>query len=185
MKKPAKKMAKTATGTQPSGSNSWNIQDKALKELERGLQALHKQSYNEALGHFQAIIEGYPQEKELQDRAQGYARVCRVQVAGKDTSQRKPESYYYLGVMRANEADYDQAIEMLDRALQHDPRDERAHYVMASTRALKGERDLALKHLQEAIALNTQNRFYAMNDQDFESIRDEEPFENLVYPNEA
>jgi hypothetical protein len=56
---------------------------------------------------------------------------------------------------------------------------------MASTRALKGERDLALKHLQEAIALNTQNRFYAMNDQDFESIRDEEPFENLVYPNEA
>ena len=184
MKKPAKKMAKTAGGQAPGG-NSWNIQDKALKELERGLQALHKQSYGEAAGHFQAIVDGYPQEKELVDRAQAYVRVCRAQMAGSDASQRKPESYYYLGVMRANEADYDQAIEMLDRALQHDPRDEKAHYVMASTRALKGERDLALKHLQEAIALNAQNRFYAMNDPDFESIRDEEPFENLVYPNEA
>jgi tetratricopeptide (TPR) repeat protein len=184
MKKPVKKMAKAPAGQAPGG-NSWNIQEKALKELERGLQALHKQNYSEAEGHFKAIIEAYPLEKELVDRAQAYARVCRVQSAGKDGGQHKPESYYYLGVMRANEADYDQAIEMLDRALQHDPRDEKAHYVMASTRALKGDRDLALKHLQEAIALNGQNRFYAMNDPDFESIRDEEPFENLVYPNEA
>jgi tetratricopeptide (TPR) repeat protein len=184
MKKPAKKMAKAPAG-QSAGGNSWNIQEKALKELERGLQALHKQNYSEAENHYKGIVEAYPQEKELVDRAQGYARVCRVQSAGKGGGQHKPETYYYLGVMRANEADFDQAIEMLDRALQHDPRDEKAHYVMASTRALKGDRDLALKHLQEAIALNTQNRFYAMNDPDFESIRDEEPFENLVYPNEA
>lgn len=185
MKKPTKKMAKSPTPA-AAGGNTWNIQEKALKEMERGLSALHKQSWSDALTHFQSILDGYPQEKELQDRAQMYARVARNhQQADGGTQRAKPEDLFYLGVMKANEADYDQAVELLDRALQHNPKDERSHYVMAATRALKGERDVALKHLQEAISLNVQNRFYAMNDPDFESIRDEETFENLVYPEEA
>ena len=185
MKKPTKKMAKSpAPGV--AGGNTWNIQEKALKEMERGRQALHKQSWADALTHFQAIIDGYPHEKEVQDRAKMYARVAKTHVASDGGAQRaKPEDLFYLGVMKANEADYDQAVELLDRALQHNPKDERSHYVMAATRALKGDRDVALRHLQEAITLNVQNRFYAMNDPDFESIRDEETFENLVYPNEA
>lgn len=185
MKKPTKKMAKSPV-TPPPGGNSWNIQEKALKEMERGLQALHKQSYDDALTHFQTIMDGYPHEKELQDRAQMYARVARNHIKGDGGAQRaKPDDLFYLGVMKANEADYDQAVELLDRALQHNPKDERSHYVMAAARALKGDREVALRHLQEAITLNVQNRFYAMNDPDFESIRDEETFENLVYPEEA
>ncbi|HXU13330.1 MAG TPA: hypothetical protein VN898_15350, partial [Candidatus Binatia bacterium] len=65
MKKPTKKMAKAPVAPAPGG-NTWNIQEKALKEMERGLQALHKQNYDDAVTHFQAIIDGYPQEKELQ-----------------------------------------------------------------------------------------------------------------------
>jgi len=185
MKKPTKKMAKSPAAPAPGG-NTWNIQDKALKEIERGMQALHKQNWSEAVTHFQAIVDGFPYEKELQDRAQVYLRVAKSHLEGDGGSSRaKPEDLFYLGVMKANEADYDQAVELLDRALQHNPKDERSHYVMAATRAMKGEREVALKHLQEAITLNTQNRFYAMNDPDFESILDEETFENLVYPEEA
>ena len=144
MKKPTKKVAKSPAPAAPGG-NTWNIQEKALKEMERGLQALHKQSWSDAATHFQAIVDGYPQEKELQDRAQMYARVARNHMAADGGSQRgKPEDLFYLGVMKANEADYDQAVELLDRALQHDPKDERSHYVLAATRALKGERDVAL-----------------------------------------
>lgn len=185
MKKPTKKMAKAPVAPAPGG-NTWNIQEKALKEIERGMNALHKQNWSEAVTHFQTIVDGYPQEKELQDRAQMYVRVAKSHLEGDGGTQRaKPEELFYLGVMKANEADYDQAVELLDRALQHNPKDERSHYVMAATRALKGEREVALRHLQEAITLNAQNRFYAMNDPDFESIRDEETFENLVYPEEA
>ena len=185
MKKPTKKMAKAPVAPAPGG-NTWNIQEKALKELERGMQSIHKQNWSDALAHFQAVADGFPQEKELHDRAQVYIRVCRGHLDADGGSHRaKPEDLFYLGVMKTNEADYDQAVELLDRALQHNPKDERSHYVMAATRALKGDRDAALKHLQEAIALNTQNRYYAMNDPDFESIRDEETFENLVYPEEA
>lgn len=183
MKKATKKVVKPkpATGT----ANSWNIQEKAIKEMERGLQNLHKQSYGEALGYFQAIVDGFPQDKELIDRAQMYVRVCRnLMEEKKAASHRAPEEMFYLGVMKANDASYDEAVEFLDRALQANPRDDRAHYVMASTRALKGDRELALKHLQEAIGINTTNRVYAQNDPDFEPIRGDDGFQNLIYPEE-
>lgn len=183
MKKATRKVVKPqpATGT----GNSWNIQEKAIKEMERGLHSLHKQSYGEAVNHFQAILGGFPQEKELLDRAQMYLRVCRnMMQEKKSASNRKPEEMFYLGVMKANEASYDEAVEFLDRALQSNPRDDRAHYVMASTRALKGDRELALKHLQEAIGLNGTNRVYAQNDPDFEPIRGDDGFQNLIYPEE-
>lgn len=184
MKKATKKVVKTAPAP-AAGGNTWNIQDKALKEMERGLAQLHKQNYEEALPHFQAILDGYPQEKELVDRVQVYVRVCRTNIDARTPPQRKPEEYYYLGVMRANEANYDEAVEFLDRALQVDPKDEKAHYVMASTRALRGDREMAIRHLQEAITINPTNRVYAQNDPDFEPIRGDDEFQNLIYPEEA
>jgi hypothetical protein len=56
--------------------------------------------------------------------------------------------------------------------------------VLASTLALKGDRGEAVKHLREAIDLNATNRVYARNDPDFEPIRDDENFQNLIYPEE-
>src|SRR5262245_15346830 len=96
MKKPTKKMAKSPTPA-AAGGNTWNIQEKALKEMERGLQSLHKQSWSDALTHFQAIIDGYPQEKELQDRAQMYARVCKTHQSDGGSQRAKPEDLFYLG----------------------------------------------------------------------------------------
>jgi len=184
MKKPTKKVVKTPAAP-AAGGNTWAIQEKALKELERGISLLHKQSYAEALPHFEAVAQGYPQEKELTDRVQMYARVCKNALARTKENTGRPEDYFYLGVLKANEANYTEAVEFLDRALQVNPRDEKAHYVMASTRAQRGERDHAIKHLQEAIALNATNRYYAQNDPDFESLRGEDDFENLVHPEEG
>ena len=184
MKKAPKKVVKTPAA-QAAGGNTWAIQEKALKELERGLSLLHKQSFAEALPHFQTILDGFPQEKELVDRVQSYARICKSQLERAKPSTAKPEDYFYLGVMKANEANYAEAVEFLDRAIQVNPRDEKAHYVMASTRALRGEREPAIKHLTEAIALNVTNRNYAQNDPDFEPLRGDDDFENLVHPEEA
>lgn len=184
MKKATKKVAKPAAAP-ASGGNTWAIQEKALKELERGVSLLHKQAFAEALPHFEAILSGFPAEKELIDRVQSYARICRTNLEKAKPSNAKPEDYFYLGVIKANEANYAEAVEFLDRALQVNPKDEKAHYVMASTRSMRGEREVAIKHLQEAIALNATNRNYAQNDPDFESLRGDDAFENLVHPEEA
>jgi len=183
MKKASRKTTRSAAPA-AARRNTWDIQDKALKEFERGVNHFHKQNYSEALDRFQAILKEFPEERELVDRAQVYARVCAQMSNTRAPQPRKPEDCFYFGVMKANEADYDEAVKYLDRALQANPRDEKVHYVMASTLALKGERDTAIKHLREAIQIDKGNRIFARNDPDFEPIRDDEAFQNLIHPEE-
>jgi tetratricopeptide (TPR) repeat protein len=166
-KAPAKKTTKTPAKIAPT--NTWMINEKALKEFERGVSLLQKQSYSEALERFQAIVGSFPQEKELTDRANVYLRICRNLLERKEPQPRRPEDFFYHAVIRA---------------LQAAPKDEKVHYVLASTLALKGERREALEHLREAIELNTTNRIYARNDPDFEPLRDDENFQNLIHPEE-
>jgi tetratricopeptide (TPR) repeat protein len=182
MKKTARKAGKPAAAT---NQNTWEIQEKALKELERGMSHLHKQDYAEALGRFQTIVDSFQQEKELVDRAQVYVRICKTMLEKKPSQPRRPEDYFYLGVMKANDADYEEAVNLLGRALEADPKDEKTHYVLASTLALKGDRQDALKHLRQAVDLNATNRIYARNDPDFEPLHDDETFQNLIHPEEA
>jgi tetratricopeptide (TPR) repeat protein len=185
MRKAPHKKVRRPAATPATQGNTWLLHEKALKELERGVTHLHKQNYADAQRHFEAIVSGFPEEKELLDRAQVYVRICRGLMERKPAGPRKPEDCYYLGVIKANEANYAEAVEYLDRALQASPEDEKIHYVMASTLALDGRREDALKHLKEAIDRNATNRVHARNDPDFEPIRDDDVFQSLVYPDEA
>lgn len=181
-KAPARKSTKGPATAAPT--NTWMIHEKALKEFERGVGLLQKQSYSEALERFQTIVGGYPQEKELADRAHVYLKICKSMLDRKEPEPRRQEDLFYHGVIRANEADYDEAVRLLEKALQASPKDEKVHYVLASTLALKGDRREALDHLKEAIELNATNRIYARNDPDFEPLRDDENFQNLIHPEE-
>jgi tetratricopeptide (TPR) repeat protein len=174
------------TSKAPAGAptNSWMIHEKALKEFERGIHLLQKQNYADARTHFQTVVENHAQEKELLDRARIYARICTDLSERREPQPRKPEDYFYYGVIKANEADYDGAVRLLEKALQANPKDEKTHYVLASTLALKGERREALEHLRQAIGLNATNRIYARNDPDFEPLRDDESYQNLIHPEE-
>lgn len=182
MKKAAAKKGTKAGVATPT--NTWMIHEKAIKEFERGVSLLQKHSYPEALEHFQAVVTGFPQEKELTDRAQVYVRICNGMADKREPQPRKPEDFFYYGVMKANEANYEDAVKFLERALQTSPKDEKVHYVLASTLAQKGERRQALEHLKEAIELNITNRIHARNDPDFEQLRDDENFQNLIHPEE-
>jgi len=183
MKKSTKKVTRPAPNAVPT--NSWMIQDKALKELERGVNHLHAQQYTEALKSFTAIVDGFPEDKELIDRARVYQRICESRMKGEPEAPKDPSDLFYLGVMRANDADFEGAVGYLEKALQSSPQDEKIHYVLASTLALKGEREPAVNHLKQAIELNTLNRIHARNDPDFEPIRDDDALQNLLYPEEA
>ena len=48
----------------------------AVAIYERGVQALQRHDYHAAANHFRAVVSGYPDERELLERARLYLRVC-------------------------------------------------------------------------------------------------------------
>jgi hypothetical protein len=47
---------------------------------------------------------------------------------------------------------------------------------------MTGDSETCIHHLTEAIKLNTQNRFQARLDSDFDSVADDPRFTELLYP---
>jgi tetratricopeptide (TPR) repeat protein len=90
------------------------------------------------------------------------------------------DDYYYQGVLESNRQQYDEALKHLDRAQKMSPKDDRVIYAIASTQSLKGDREQALAALKEAIELNVVNRIQAQQDPDFDPLRDDDAFIDMV-----
>lgn len=156
--------------------------EQAIHEYEQALVLLRKQQFAEAAEGFKAILKSHPQEKEVADRCRAYLRICERGPGEKVMPLKRVEDYYYQGVLECNRQQYDEALKHLDRALKMNPKDDRVLYVLASTQALKGDREQALAALKEAIDLNAVNRIHAQQDPDFEPLRDDDAFLDLVLP---
>ena len=159
--------------------------ERALKEYERGTTLLQKRSFAEAAEVFQSILETFPDEQEICDRSRHYLAICREKLHPKTANPVEVADHFHLGVFHLNRADPDSAIKEFNKALEKDSRSEMIHYGIASAYALAGDKSRAITALQEAIQLNEKNRIYAQNDPDFDSIRDEHEFIQLVEPEEA
>jgi tetratricopeptide (TPR) repeat protein len=68
----------------------------------------------------------------------------------------------------------------LQQAIQADPENDHAHYIMSAALSLRGRREEALDHLQRAIELNPENRAQARQDPDLENIRDLDGFRGTI-----
>jgi hypothetical protein len=63
-----------------------------------------------------------------------------------------------------------------------EPESPRFLYARASAAAIQGDAESAVKDLRRAIAADPQVRFQAGNDPDFESIREEPAFIDIIEP---
>jgi len=70
----------------------------------------------------------------------------------------------------------EQAVAVLERALEDHPGNGSVLYNLACVEALVGRSDAALKHLQEAVAADPRKRDWAKSDSDFDSIREDPRF---------
>lgn len=74
----------------------------------------------------------------------------------------------------------EEAISIYDEILNNNPNDARAYYNRACAYSLKNEKDKAISDLKMAIELNINYKFLAMDDRDFDNIRDSEEFKKLI-----
>jgi Tfp pilus assembly protein PilF len=102
---------------------------------------------------------------------QSYLLVCDARLS----PQRRPktaEEMANAGVMSLNDGDAAQAIKHLSKALELEPKSAHIHYCLAAAHALSGDAATTAKHLKQAINTDPANRFHAMADEDFMSVRD-------------
>jgi tetratricopeptide (TPR) repeat protein len=153
----------------------------AVAIYERGVQALQRHDFSGAAGFFRTVLERYPEERELLERARLYLRVCERETSRQPAAAPKsPEERVYAATVALNSGDHVVALDHLQRALGDDPESDHAHYIMAVALGMRNRADEAIEHLQQAIALNPENRGLAKQDPDLDSLRDHGRFRDAL-----
>ena len=154
----------------------------ALKLYESGLKLAHSEKFEPAKDKFKELIEQFPGESELLDRAHILIQACDKRILGQRSRPRlkTADDFYEVGVTELNGRRLDEAREHLERALKLEPKADYVLYALAAVSCLGGERDAALAHLKRAIEYRDQNRFLAAYDFDFASLSDDPEFIALI-----
>ncbi len=151
----------------------------ALKNYEETLKVFKKGDYSRAISQFEAIVKDYPGEREICDRSRTWVAAAKGRLASQPAAK-TPEEHYYRGVLAANEGRLEDAAGSFQAAASQDPRGDRAHYALAALSGLRGEASGAVSHLTKAIEINPSNRVRALNDADFDGLRDDPEFMMLL-----
>jgi len=154
----------------------------AVEKYGVAVEATYKGDYDGARKLFLEVIDSVKDEPELSERARTHARICERRLAPKPAAPANNEERYYRAVMLANSGSPGSAIKLLDEALREDPTSVRCLYARASAWALDGKVTQAVADLRQAVAFDPRVRFQASNDTDFEKIREEPSFIDLIEP---
>ena len=74
----------------------------AVAIYERGVQALQRHDYQGAAGFFRTVLERYPDERELLERARLYLRVVRARDHPSAAGPQKPAEQVYAATVALN-----------------------------------------------------------------------------------
>ena len=151
--------------------------DPTMGDFEAGLEAFHGRKYAAAIKSFQNVVDG-AEQFDLSQRARTY-------LAASETAQGKNEGGvdsdpFTEAVFAKNIGDLDTALEMCS-AGGRKGKDERFAYLAACVHALNGNATEAMHELRLAIDMNSENRVHAYFDSDFEGLRGDEAFGELIH----
>src|SRR5215470_10085095 len=152
----------------------------AVQNYEAGLRAMQEHKFDKAKGHLQKAISG--PSKELADRAKVHMSACDQHLERSTNQFKTTEEHYDYAVSLMNVGDYVSAREHLEKLSKQAPQADYVSYGLAALDCLTGHLEDSLRHLGEAIRLNTSVRFQARNDSDFQNLSEDPRFTELLYP---
>jgi len=143
----------------------------AIGIYEAGVRGLQRHDYAGAAESFRQVLQRYPEERELIERAQLYLRVCERETAQRPAGPKTTAERVYAATMALSAGDADAALGHVKGAIEQEPGSHHAHYMMAVIRSTRSETDQAVEHLRRAIELNPDSRAVARQDADLERLR--------------
>jgi tetratricopeptide (TPR) repeat protein len=172
----------TTTENNAAGVDPSEAYQAAVGEFSAAGEQMHRGEYDAARGRFEKLAAENLDEPALSERSRMFARVCAERSAPPETPRTDPESRYLEAVMLSNDGESDAAIAILTELFQRDPTSADYAYARACAYALKGNAEAAIGDLRQAISLDPTVRFQAVNDSDFEQIREEPAFIDIIEP---
>jgi tetratricopeptide (TPR) repeat protein len=158
----------------------------AVAEFAAAVEDVTKGRFAEAMPVFASIGKRMSDEEPiLADRSRSFASVCARRLAAPAADTSDPDQLFHRAVYASNAGRYDDALSLLDKALTARPNDPTVFYARASVRGLQGNVDGAAGELKRAVALDPHLRFQAASDPDFEKVRDEAAFIDVIEPTGA
>jgi tetratricopeptide (TPR) repeat protein len=175
-----KKASRSATERKPAPQDRKG--SPALETFEKAVKALGKKDFERALGLFDALIDGYPDERDLVERARAYKVICERAVERRPAFRPKSfEDLLNYGVFLHNRGEHGEALRVFQQAAEIHPKNEHVLYCLAAAHARLGDAGGAVKALRSAIHANAANRAQARSDSDFDTIRGDQEFVSLLH----
>jgi len=178
-----------STATAPRSTSPPRVRSKhfanAVQAYEAGIKLMHAEDFEKAVRCFEHLVTEHPEEPEIQERAKVLIHACEKKLHEKArTVLRSADDHYNVGIAELNRRELGSAIQHLEHALKLAPKADHVLYALAAASAIQGHRDNALQYLKQAIHFRPENRFLAARDSDFESLKEDPDFKQLVTPAE-
>lgn len=151
----------------------------ARREYEKAMELLRRKDTKTAAARFSDLIEKYPEEKELVDRARVYLAAAR-NGKNRPLAPEDPSELYHQAVFEKNRGNVGKALELLARAAEGPDGDGRVQYLAACCHALEGRMEDALESLRHAVRVSPQNRIQARLEADLAPLRGTHAFAQLL-----
>jgi len=154
----------------------------AVAAFSGAVELLQKGDFSSARDRFDAVLASLKDEPVLAERSRMYRAICEKRLTPAAALGSTPDELYYRAIVESNSGNPTSAIQLLDQALQQTPNASKLLYARASAWALSANADAAVNDLRQAIAIDPTIRFHAVNDPDFEPIREEPGFIDIIEP---
>lgn len=153
---------------------------KALSLYSQAIKDFRKGDYEKAAASFESLIEKFPEEYELADRARVYLTICKKGVKKETVALKTLDDYLFYSQMKINQADYEGALKLLEKALEFKKEEAKIYFLMATAYVLSGRQEESLEALKKAIQKDKSMAILAQNEPDFQPLWEDKRFKVLV-----
>jgi len=152
----------------------------AVLGFERGMAELQKHNYAGAKITFQGLLDNFPSEGFLTDRARVYLSLADRELQRRPASSGSVEERLTAATAALNNNDDAEAGRLAESAFRDDRNADLAVYLMAIVAARQGRTEDALAHIKTAIEINPESRVQARQDEEFDILLELDEFHTLT-----
>jgi len=153
---------------------------KALSAYGEAMKEFHKGKLDKAEELLKAFLEKHDTEKELVDRVKIYLQITREKGKKEIVSLKTFDDYMSYSVYKINSGAYEDALKLLEKALEMKGEEGRVFFLQADAYVLMGKTEEAMECLKKAFQKDKFYRILAQNEIDFAPLWDDKKFKLII-----